>query len=268
MSAGHRYDYTRSTYSELAGAMIPKPISTSAGYSAGAPGTPTAQLTPLGSAYPHGYSSNSYPWGQGGVDPALELYNQHAGNAPPLAQQYPAEDTSFIPQGARDHVQGIALSDPYARSYPLAHNPAAGMHIRTCARCGTTSTPLWRREPGTQRSLCNACGLYAQQRNQQRPQELIDGGAGDPTEPVAPSADEYAVPHLPPTSQPHQSTPGPSSTTVEDDRASRKRRAVSDADSGAGMAGGAGNAEAGSGLRRSTRQGKDSKRKKGEDYPR
>ncbi|KAJ7060374.1 hypothetical protein C8F01DRAFT_959573, partial [Mycena amicta] len=50
---------------------------------------------------------------------------------------------------------------------------------RSCSRCGATSTPLWRREPGTQRSLCNACGLYAQQRHQDRPQALIDSDAAD-----------------------------------------------------------------------------------------
>ncbi|KAJ7575647.1 hypothetical protein C8J56DRAFT_738286, partial [Mycena floridula] len=45
---------------------------------------------------------------------------------------------------------------------------------KTCSHCHTTSTPLWRREPATLRVLCNACGLYLQQRNKPRPQELID----------------------------------------------------------------------------------------------
>ncbi|KAE9399808.1 hypothetical protein BT96DRAFT_820093 [Gymnopus androsaceus JB14] len=43
-----------------------------------------------------------------------------------------------------------------------------------CSHCRATSTPLWRREPSTLRTLCNACGLYLQQRNKLRPQELID----------------------------------------------------------------------------------------------
>ncbi|KAJ3838861.1 hypothetical protein F5878DRAFT_618328 [Lentinula raphanica] len=45
---------------------------------------------------------------------------------------------------------------------------------KSCYHCHATSTPLWRREPLTFRTLCNACGLYLQQRNKLRPQELID----------------------------------------------------------------------------------------------
>ena len=48
---------------------------------------------------------------------------------------------------------------------------------KSCSHCHATSTPLWRREPTTLRPLCNACGLYLQQRNKHRPQELIDADA-------------------------------------------------------------------------------------------
>ena len=47
-------------------------------------------------------------------------------------------------------------------------------HGRSCSHCHATSTPLWRRDPSTMKPLCNACGLYLQQRNKLRPQELID----------------------------------------------------------------------------------------------
>ncbi|KAJ7618709.1 hypothetical protein FB45DRAFT_170708 [Roridomyces roridus] len=50
---------------------------------------------------------------------------------------------------------------------------------KECFHCHVTSTPLWRREPSTQRPLCNACGLYLQQRNRLRPQELIDADIDD-----------------------------------------------------------------------------------------
>ncbi|KAI3603738.1 gata zinc finger domain-containing protein [Moniliophthora roreri] len=53
--------------------------------------------------------------------------------------------------------------------------PAAKM----CSHCRATSTPLWRREPTTLKPLCNACGLYLQQRNKLRPQELIDADFDD-----------------------------------------------------------------------------------------
>ncbi|KAJ6571093.1 GATA zinc finger-domain-containing protein, partial [Mycena capillaripes] len=45
---------------------------------------------------------------------------------------------------------------------------------KECYHCHTTTTPLWRRDPKTHRTLCNACGLYLQQRHSQRPQQLID----------------------------------------------------------------------------------------------
>ncbi|KAJ7616466.1 hypothetical protein FB45DRAFT_841322 [Roridomyces roridus] len=53
---------------------------------------------------------------------------------------------------------------------------------KECFHCHVTSTPLWRREPTTQRPLCNACGLYLQQRNRLRPQELIDADNDEPSE--------------------------------------------------------------------------------------
>jgi len=43
---------------------------------------------------------------------------------------------------------------------------AAGTHV--CANCGTTSTPLWRRNQEG-KHICNACGLYEKTRNSQRP---------------------------------------------------------------------------------------------------
>ncbi|KAF8147928.1 hypothetical protein K438DRAFT_1531953, partial [Mycena galopus ATCC 62051] len=45
---------------------------------------------------------------------------------------------------------------------------------KQCYNCGKMSTPLWRRDPATQHPLCNACGLYQQQRREPRPQALID----------------------------------------------------------------------------------------------
>ncbi|KAI8373892.1 hypothetical protein BD560DRAFT_368675 [Blakeslea trispora] len=38
-----------------------------------------------------------------------------------------------------------------------------------CFNCKVTKTPLWRRTPDRQHSLCNACGLYYKQYNAHRP---------------------------------------------------------------------------------------------------
>ncbi|PPR04847.1 hypothetical protein CVT24_007235 [Panaeolus cyanescens] len=53
---------------------------------------------------------------------------------------------------------------------------------KSCSHCRATSTPLWRRDPSTMKPLCNACGLYLQQRNKLRPQELIEADDDGSTE--------------------------------------------------------------------------------------
>ncbi|KAF7359897.1 Gata zinc finger domain-containing protein [Mycena venus] len=44
---------------------------------------------------------------------------------------------------------------------------------KVCSHCNTMRTPLWRREPVTNRPLCNACGVYLQQRKKMRPAVLM-----------------------------------------------------------------------------------------------
>ncbi|KAJ7250662.1 hypothetical protein C8J57DRAFT_963911, partial [Mycena rebaudengoi] len=54
----------------------------------------------------------------------------------------------------------------------------SAVSVKQCYHCHATSTPLWRRDPVTYETLCNACGLYLQQRHSMRPQELIDADEG------------------------------------------------------------------------------------------
>ncbi|GFZ13931.1 GATA transcription factor 16 [Actinidia rufa] len=37
-------------------------------------------------------------------------------------------------------------------------------HVKTCADCGTTKTPLWRGGPAGPKSLCNACGIRSRKK--------------------------------------------------------------------------------------------------------
>ncbi|KAJ6587274.1 hypothetical protein B0H10DRAFT_815522 [Mycena sp. CBHHK59/15] len=77
-------------------------------------------------------------------------------------------------------------------SPPTSRRGSAGQEgspKKSCFHCHVTSTPLWRREPSTQRPLCNACGLYLQQRNKLRPQELIDADIDDDDTPQIPDED-------------------------------------------------------------------------------
>ncbi|KAJ7790796.1 hypothetical protein B0H14DRAFT_2444226, partial [Mycena olivaceomarginata] len=53
---------------------------------------------------------------------------------------------------------------------------------KCCSHCAATATPLWRRNPATRQPLCNACGLYLQQRHKLRPLALIAADASDDEE--------------------------------------------------------------------------------------
>ncbi|KAJ7676511.1 hypothetical protein DFH06DRAFT_953848, partial [Mycena polygramma] len=57
---------------------------------------------------------------------------------------------------------------------------------KRCTHCAATSTPLWRRNPATREPLCNACGLYLQQRGSLRPLALIAADREDDDEEEAP----------------------------------------------------------------------------------
>ncbi|KAJ6475592.1 hypothetical protein C8R45DRAFT_834485 [Mycena sanguinolenta] len=61
---------------------------------------------------------------------------------------------------------------------------------KRCSHCSATSTPLWRRNPATREPLCNACGLYLQQRHTLRPLALIEFDAQSPPFPSSPEFDD------------------------------------------------------------------------------
>ncbi|KAJ8074053.1 hypothetical protein PM082_012345 [Marasmius tenuissimus] len=101
-------------------------------------------------------------------------------------------DQKHVPRASLEGSPLSSISSPSPSPSPLqipsSHLPAAGSKnqhpdgkpaIKMCSHCRATSTPLWRREPGTLKPLCNACGLYLQQRNKLRPQELIDADIDD-----------------------------------------------------------------------------------------
>ncbi|KAK6969153.1 hypothetical protein R3P38DRAFT_2588703, partial [Favolaschia claudopus] len=45
---------------------------------------------------------------------------------------------------------------------------------RKCSNCGKTVAAAWRRDPSTNETLCNACGLFLIQRGVHRPPSMDD----------------------------------------------------------------------------------------------
>ncbi|KAF9284362.1 putative electron transfer flavoprotein subunit [Mortierella alpina] len=74
--------------------------------------------------------------------------------SPRLAPQQP--DAAESPRSVKSPGGGIKKDSK------------VGVTATTCANCGTTSTPLWRRASDGQ-TICNACGLYFKARNLTRP---------------------------------------------------------------------------------------------------
>jgi len=108
----------------------------------------------------------------------------------PSSSSSASSSSSYHPY--RNHPPLRALSPPPpivpTSSSAPPPPPQAPPGPKSCAHCHTTTTPMWRREPQTARPLCNACGLYMQQRNMRRPQELIDADGPSPSS-HSPSSD-------------------------------------------------------------------------------
>ncbi|KAJ7617738.1 hypothetical protein FB45DRAFT_214132 [Roridomyces roridus] len=138
--------------------------------------TPPVPMAPGSVAHHHPGGAPQYPdLDQWEMPPAPSLQIARSPSTAPGQHQY-------HPGFGAQHPQPAAGPPP--PSHTSAPNPAG----RQCSRCHTTETPLWRRDPLTHAPLCNACGLYLQQRHAHRPMELIyadrdDGGtASAPTD--------------------------------------------------------------------------------------
>ncbi|CAK5282633.1 unnamed protein product [Mycena citricolor] len=176
MQGSHRYEYTPSSYSSLAGSGMCYPPSSTpdVDFTAFIPHSYDPAPNPLYDASPRGQSHGSasaqeYFYVPSEFDPSL--YGKH--HAPPLSfndlrNHTPSQMSPSIPEFP------AGASPSSSSSSSSSSSPGS---TKKCEHCGTTRTPLWRRDPTTQLPLCNACGLYIQQRQMQRPQALIDAEA-------------------------------------------------------------------------------------------
>lgn len=68
-----------------------------------------------------------------------------------------------------------ALSDLEEGAIPASPTPTStppAANVKVCENCGTTQTPLWRKERHINMLLCNACGIYYKNHGRHRPIEL------------------------------------------------------------------------------------------------
>lgn len=107
----------------------------------------------------------------------------------PSNSNYPMPFTSFDSTRHSSPSLSASSQSPSSRtanssssSSRASPSTSTNGSTKECSHCHAKSTPLWRREPQTLRTLCNACGLYLQQRNKLRPQELIDADEDDDEE--------------------------------------------------------------------------------------
>lgn len=67
-----------------------------------------------------------------------------------------------------------ALARPLVPEQPALAVPAFQLPpgIKICENCGTTTTPLWRKDRASGMMMCNACGIFYKHHQKHRPVEL------------------------------------------------------------------------------------------------
>ncbi|KAJ6454112.1 hypothetical protein C8R45DRAFT_1038128 [Mycena sanguinolenta] len=144
------------------------------------------------SALWHSPSDGSQSWSPSlpGGSSMSPSYNEYSPSSPysSATSSSSSSPSYFLNQSTTSGMLPPTASPPRRRGASNDQTPK-----KSCFHCHVTSTPLWRREPSTQRPLCNACGLYLQQRNKLRPQELIDADIDDDDTPQIPD-EEYTGP--------------------------------------------------------------------------
>jgi transcription elongation factor Elf1 len=77
------------------------------------------------------------------------------------------------------NTDSVLHSMPKAKKRPLVD--ASDATAKVCFNCGTTSTPLWRKDKSLDIIMCNACGIYFKNHGRHRPVSLSAGSPAKTT---------------------------------------------------------------------------------------
>ncbi|KAI8355799.1 hypothetical protein B0O80DRAFT_385017, partial [Mortierella sp. GBAus27b] len=109
----------------------------------------------------HVKAEDSESTGSTAQDRPFSTSPEHQGSS-----QQPSLD--FVLQDPEHPSQSLPERQTTPSSAAKKEHKVGGVTATSCANCGTTTTPLWRRANNGQ-TICNACGLYFKARNSTRP---------------------------------------------------------------------------------------------------